>query len=135
MLATALLAMCSIPQAAYALQPAQDADNEVYYEQNVADDEVYYEQNATEYMLMRERGRCTDVYSRGWCNAHGYKNNRPVGATVRLNAKEEKCVKQLYGSLAAALAQGVISVVTGSGGVTGYVAAASAAYSFWVCLG
>lgn len=38
-----------------------------------------------------ERGQCTDVYSKAWCDSHGYKNNRPVPKAVPLNAKEREC--------------------------------------------
>lgn len=27
---------------------------------------------------LRERGRCTDSYSKEWCDSHGFQNNRPV---------------------------------------------------------
>lgn len=113
-----LLVICSIPSAAYALEPIAGTNNEVYYEQNA------------EPARMRTRGTCSEVYSRAWCNAHGYGNNRPVPGRVRLNAKEQRCVKQLYGSLAAAVASGIIS-----GGSGWYVGAASAVYGFWLCLG
>lgn len=77
----------------------------------------------------RERGRCTDVYSKAWCDAHGYKNNRPVGK-VALNKKELDCLVTFYGSIGFALAKGIVSK-TPTGAI---VASASAAYSLWKCL-
>lgn len=42
-----------------------------------------------------ERGRCTDSYSKAWCDSHGFANNRPVPHKVKLNAKEEACLRDL----------------------------------------
>lgn len=80
----------------------------------------------------RERGTCSQVYSRAWCNAHGYANNRPVGASVitQLNQREKNCLLAWYGSEAAAVASGFASV-NGAGALVGTVAAA---YQLWVCL-
>ena len=42
-----------------------------------------------------ERGRCTDSYSKAWCDSHGSANNRTVPHKVKLNAKEEACLRDL----------------------------------------
>lgn len=58
---------------------------------------VYIDDGYSEYKKIaptRERGRCTDVYSKSWCNAHGYKNNRPVGK-VTMSAKERECAYRI----------------------------------------
>lgn len=94
------------------------ADNVIYVNDDIASAPV----------LRRTRGNCTDVYSAAWCNAHGYGNNRPVPARVKLNAREKSCVIKVYGSLAAAVAKGVVQ-----GAASGYYAAARAVYNFWRC--
>ena len=43
-----------------------------------------------------ERGRCTDSYSKAWCDSHGFANNRTVPHKVKLNAKEEACLRDPY---------------------------------------
>lgn len=80
----------------------------------------------------RERGTCSQVYSRAWCNAHGYANNRPVGASVitQLNQKEKNCLLSWYGSEAAAIASGFVSL----NGMGALVGTAAASYQLWVCL-
>lgn len=42
-----------------------------------------------------ERGRCRDSYSKAWCDSHGSANNRTVPHKVKLNAKEEACLRDL----------------------------------------
>ena len=42
-----------------------------------------------------ERGRCADSYSKAWCDSHESANNRPVPHKVKLNAKEEACLRDL----------------------------------------
>ena len=42
-----------------------------------------------------ERERCTDSYSKAWCDSHGSANNRTVPHKVKLNAKEEACLRDL----------------------------------------
>lgn len=112
-----LLVICSIPSAAYALEPIAGTNNEVYYEQNA------------EPARMRTRGTCSEVYSRAWCNAHGYGNNRPVPARVNLTSREKRCIISIYGSLTKALIAGIVS--GGSGSV--YTAAADFAFVMWMC--
>ena len=77
-----------------------------------------------------ERGRCTDSYSKAWCNSHGFKNNRPVPHKVQLNAKERKCLNELYVNGTASVIAGYIS--TGAGGAL--FATAQAAYRLFNCL-
>ena len=41
--------------------------------------EVYVlEEEGAGTTTLRERGRCTDSYSKEWCDSHGFQNNRPV---------------------------------------------------------
>lgn len=58
----------------------------------------------------RERGKCTDTHSKDWCKAHGYGNNRPVGASLPLTPQQQRCVIKHYGSAAKALATGLFSM-------------------------
>lgn len=55
--------------------------------------EVYTleEDNQPEATVLHERGRCTDSYSKEWCDSHGFKNNRPVPHKVQLTKKEADC--------------------------------------------
>lgn len=77
-----------------------------------------------------ERGQCTDVYSKAWCDAHGYKNNRPVGKMVKLTKKERDCY---YGALADGVWTGLTGAVTAS--VAGVLMAPPAvAFSFFNCM-
>lgn len=77
-----------------------------------------------------ERGRCTDVYPKDWCNAHGYKNNRPVGASVTLNSREKKCLEDFYLDSARNI---LISGVTmNPAGI--YIGTPYAAIKLWRCL-
>lgn len=46
----------------------------------------------------RIRGNCTDVYSKQWCDTHGYENNRPVGSSVKLTQKELSCLEAGLGT-------------------------------------
>ncbi len=56
----------------------------------------------------RERGRCTDSYSKAWCDSHGFQNNRPVPHKVQLTKKEADC----YWGLVKDGVGWVLSVVT-----------------------
>ena len=47
------------------------------------------------YIPFFERGRCADSYSKAWCDSHGSANNRPAPHKVKLNAKEEACLRDL----------------------------------------
>lgn len=46
----------------------------------------------------RTRGNCTDVYSKQWCDTHGYENNRPVGSSVKLTQQELSCLEAGLGA-------------------------------------
>ncbi len=76
----------------------------------------------------RTRGNCTDLYSKAWCDAHGFKNNRPVPGSVRLNNREKKCLFNCYVTMGKIVLAGVTKSPTGI-----YSATASAAYTLWVC--
>ena len=67
-------------------------------------------------VMRRELGTCSQVYSKGWCNSHGFKNNRPVPGRVTLTEKEKKCLYELYSEgypawIAASLEFGVAGAV------------------------
>ncbi len=83
-------------------------------------------------VLRRERGTCSQVYSRAWCNAHGYANNRPVGASVitQLNQREKNCLLKWYGSEAAAIA--VNAATLNAAGLL--ASTAQNAFNLWLCL-
>lgn len=72
---------------AYADEGSPTEGSEIYVGDN-------YDENYDVSLL--ERGRCTDSYSKAWCDSHGFANNRPVPHRVKLNAKEESCLRQLY---------------------------------------
>ncbi len=72
--------------AAYADEGSPAESSEIYVGDNY--DENY---NISPF----ERGRCTDSYSKAWCDSHGFANNRPVPHKVKLNAKEEACLRDL----------------------------------------
>ena len=77
---------------------------------------------------VRERGRCTDSYSKEWCNAHGFTNNRPVPHVVKLTPKEQKCYNELLISSIGIAG----SVWTGPGGTL--IATATTAFRLFNCL-
>ena len=94
------------------------------------DVEVYMleEESTPTATVLRERGRCTDSYSKEWCDAHGFQNNRPVPHKVKLTKKEADC----YWSLVQAGVGGAIGTVTqGPGGAL--QAAAAVAWALWNC--
>ena len=79
--------------------------------------------------VLRERGRCTDSYSKAWCDSHGFKNNRPVPHKVQLTKKEADC----YWGLVKDGIGWVLSAVTkDSRGVLS--ATANVAYTLHKCL-
>lgn len=95
-------------------------------------DEVYVSDTYSEDIRIetRERGRCTDSYSKAWCDAHGFTNNRPVPGSVKLNAKERACYSKL-------VINGTFDVirnfvVAGPGGAL--YASADATYKLFACL-
>ncbi len=122
------LALC----AALALTPGTMAFADIGGEADNSSDaggEVYLPDNYQEPGIMPlERGQCTDVYSRAWCNAHGYRNNRPVGKMVKLNAKEKACY---YGLLAKGTKAALCAAVGNYGGVL--KAAPGIAYTLYKC--
>lgn len=92
-------------------------------------DAVYVSDTYDNGIAPRTRGNCTDSYSRGWCNSHGYANNRPVPGRVILNSQELNCYFK-------AVAQGVAEtvfwgVVKQPNGV--YMAISSTAWRLWNC--
>ena len=77
-----------------------------------------------------ERGRCTDSYSKAWCDSHGFANNRTVPHKVKLNAKEEACPRDPYLAGAAEVIAGLVT--TGPGG--GFFATAMTSYRLFICM-
>ena len=61
-----------------------------------------------------ERGRCTDSYSKARCDSHGFANSRTVPHKVKLNAKEEACLRDPYLAGTAEVIAGLVT--TGPGG-------------------
>lgn len=77
-----------------------------------------------------ERGYCTDSYSKAWCDSHGFANNRPVPHQVKLNAKEEACLRELY---IAGTASVIAELITqGPGG--GLFATAMVSFNLFNCM-
>lgn len=124
------LALC----AALALTPGTMAFADIGGEVANSSDaggEVYLPDNYQEPGIMPlERGQCTDVYSRAWCNAHGYRNNRPVGKMVKLNAKEKACYYKFLGKAVAKTITGAIT----KGPAGALMGPPSAAFSLFKCL-
>lgn len=77
-----------------------------------------------------ERGRCTDSYSKAWCDSHGFANNRPVPHKVKLIPKEEACLRDLY----VAGTAGVIAGYVTKGPAGALYATARASYRLFTCL-
>lgn len=75
-----------------------------------------------------ERGQCTDVYSKAWCDSHGYKNNRPVPKAVPLNAKERECY---WGLMRSGSKAALCAMVGNVGGVL--TAAPGVAFTLYKC--
>lgn len=80
--------------------------------------------------VLRERGRCTDSYSKEWCDSHGFQNNRPVPHKVNLTKRESDCY---WGMLKAGSKTFINAVTQGPAGVL--KAAPSVAYALWKCIG
>lgn len=79
---------------------------------------------------LRERGRCTDSYSKEWCDSHGFQNNRPVPHKVQLTEKEAEC----YWGLIRNGAEWVVTAVTKD--ARGFLfATADVASTLFKCLG
>ena len=72
--------------AAYADEGSPAESSEIYVGDN-------YDENYD--ISPFERGRCADSYSKAWCDSHGSANNRTVPHKVKLNAKEEACLRNL----------------------------------------
>lgn len=110
--------LLAAPTLALASEPPQQ-DAEVY---------MLEEDGTPNATVLRERGRCTDSYSKEWCDAHGFQNNRPVPHKVKLTKKEADC----YWSLVQAGVEGAIGAVTrGPGGALH--AATAVAWALWNC--
>ena len=77
-----------------------------------------------------ERGRCTDSYSKAWCDSHGFANNRTVPHKVKLNAKEEACPRDPYLAGVAEVIAGLVT--TGPDG--GLFATAMTSYRLFTCM-
>ena len=107
--------------AAYADEGSPAESSEIYVGDNY--DENY---NISPF----ERGRCTDSYSKAWCDSHGFANNRPVPHKVKLIPKEEACLRDLYVAGTAGVIAGYVT--KGPGGAL--YATARAAYQLFTCL-
>lgn len=77
-----------------------------------------------------ERGRCTDSYSKAWCDSHGFANNRTVPHKVKLNVKEESCLRDPYLAGTAEVIAGLVT--TGPGG--GLFATAMTSCRLFTCM-
>lgn len=89
---------------------------------------IYTGNHDSQQPVRRTRGNCTDVYSKTWCNAHGYGNNRPVGARVTLTQREKDCLFRYYIVAGNIVIAGVTKSASGI-----WTATANAAYTLWVC--
>lgn len=107
--------------AAYADEGSPAESSEIYVGDNY--DENY---NISPF----ERGRCTDSYSKAWCDSHGFANNRPVPHKVKLIPKEEACLRDLYVAGTAGVIAGYVK--SGPGGAL--YATAAASYRLFTCL-
>ncbi|MEF9920770.1 hypothetical protein [Anaerorhabdus sp.] len=78
----------------------------------------------------RTRGNCTDVYSKEWCDSHGYENNRPVPGTalIPLISDELKCYLSAISSGAAIFLTSKVSIKEGV-----YVAVADVLFQLYIC--
>ena len=94
--------------------------------------EVYTLENEKETgeTILRERGRCTDSYSKEWCDAHGFQNNRPVPHAVPLNSKERKCLTDFYLSVTGDIL--LAGVTLNPAGI--YIGTPIAAFQLFNCL-
>lgn len=88
-----LVLMFSLNVSAFALEENGQQNGKIYIPATIENQSV----------IKRTKGTCTDRYSREWCNAHGFSNNRPVPEKVGLNEKELRCYVSLLasGSIAA----------------------------------
>lgn len=109
---------------AYAAVGGEDADAE-------GTPEIYVPDNYQDPGIMPlERGQCTDVYSKAWCNSHGYRNNRPVGKMVKLTKKERDCYYKFLGKAVAKTITGAIT----KGPAGALMGPPKAAYALFKCL-
>ncbi|MEG0093347.1 MAG: hypothetical protein RR945_00005 [Erysipelotrichaceae bacterium] len=97
--------------------------NEIYVDDN-------YNQYSSGEVQPRNRGNCTDVYTREWCNAHGFENNRPVPGSVQLNAKEKRCYFEMLGNAA----WNVLTSSITMNAAKLYYGTASVVFKFYKCL-
>lgn len=107
--------------AAYADEVTPAESSEIYVGDN-------YDENFD--ISLFERGRCTDSYSKAWCDSHGFSNNRPVPHKVKLNAKEEACLRELY---IAGTAEVIAGYITGNA-PGGLFATAMASFRLFNCM-
>lgn len=107
--------------AAYADEGSPAESSEIYVGDN-------YDENND--ISLFERGRCTDSYSKAWCDSHGSANNRTVPHKVKLNAKEEACLRDPYLAGTAEVIAGLVT--TGPDG--GFFATAMTLYRLFTCM-
>lgn len=118
------ISMSSMP----VLANTENDDNDGYTTEIYVDEN--YGNQTNEGIQPRTRGNCTDVYSRAWCNAHGYQNNRPVPGSVKLIQSEINCYLKWS---AIGVAKGVTSLVTGNV-VSGLWSTASTVFKLFNCI-
>ncbi|MBP3893945.1 MAG: hypothetical protein J6D34_07900 [Atopobiaceae bacterium] len=122
-----MVALSTFTNSAFA---KSDNDSEVESYQIYVDERVSTEETSVGGIIKpKTKGNCTDLYPREWCNAHGYGNNRPVGARVNLNSKEKSCLIKWYGGIAKAISLGIVQNYGGA-----VVGAASTCVKLWYCL-
>lgn len=114
----AISAISATPAAAFAHE-VSDAGAEVY---------VLDQQPSDSKQEDPERGRCTDSYSKEWCDSHGFKNNRPVPHAVKLTKQELACY---YGLIRNGVSAVTALVKKSPLGVA--VAVADVAFTLWTC--
>ena len=107
--------------AAYADEGSPAESSEIYVGDN-------YDENYD--ISLFERGRCTDSYSKAWCDSHGFANNRTVPHKVKLNVKEESCLRDPYLAGTAEVIAGLVT--TGPGG--GLFATAMTSCRLFTCM-
>lgn len=111
-----------------------EESNELYHEksdENLIYVDDSYGETVDENSQSRTRGNCTDVYSKAWCDSHGYENNRPVpGTAVTIMIPDEvKCYLSALASGTAVLLTG--KVTKNKEGM--YVAIANVVFQFFIC--
>lgn len=111
------------------LAETEQTNRETSYEPTlyISDD---YDTESKSNIESRTRGNCTDVYSKAWCDSHGYENNRPVAGTALIPMIPDE-VKCYLSSLSSSTAIILTAKVTQKNGV--YYALADVVFQFFLC--